>query len=335
MPKISVIMPVYNVEKYLRRSLDSVLKSSFMDFEVICVNDGSPDKSLNILEEYAAKDSRIKIVTQENQGLSMARNNGLKLAQGEYIYFFDSDDAIHPELLNMAYNFALKHNADLVCFGYEKSDGIEYAPKEIKNIKYKISDNPLKYAWNSSKLRISFNVWTKFYKKSLLDGTDFIKGIYYEDYPHTFAILSKKPRTVLLDAKLYFYTLNMQSISNQKITLKQIKDFYEGIKYVYSVYNKPELVKELKLIRRYLMPKLLKNQLKRCVKAPADIKEQIYKSFSDELKDLFDKDMVSVLGCGIVRYIKYRKIVNKYPPFNLYSMMNICNVYVADMLEFI
>ena len=76
MPKISVILPVYNVEKYLRRCLDSVLCQTFADFEAICVNDGSADKSLNILEEYAAKDSRIKIVTQANQGLSMARNNG-------------------------------------------------------------------------------------------------------------------------------------------------------------------------------------------------------------------------------------------------------------------
>ena len=315
MPKISVIIPVYNVEKYLRRCLDSVIKQTFTDFEVICVNDGSPDKSLHILEEYAAKETRIKIVTQSNQGLSMARNNGLKVAKGDYIYFLDSDDAIHPMLLEIAYNYADKHNADMVCFGYEKSYGVEYAPKDINinDIRYKITDNALKLALSKSKFRIPFNVWTKLYKRNLLKGIEFIKGIHYEDYPHTYAVLAKKPKTVSVDSKLYFYTLNMQSISNQKISVKQLRDFYEGIKYVYKAYNKPELKKEFKLIRCYLMPKLLKNQLKRCQKAPTDIKKQMYEVFSAELKDLFEKNMISMIGCGFFRYLKYKKIAYHQP----------------------
>ncbi len=312
MPKISVILPVYNVEKYLRRCLDSVLCQTFADFEAICVNDGSADKSLNILEEYAAKDSRIKIVTQANQGLSMARNNGLKVAKGDYIYFLDSDDAIHPKLLEIAYTFATKYGADMVCFKYEKSDGIKYRPNKIdvENIKYKVTDNALDLALSKSKFRIAFNVWSKFYKKEILNGINFIKGILYEDYPHTYAVLAKKPKTVSIDAKLYFYTLNMQSISNQAGNAKQIEDFYEGIKYVYQIYNKPEFKSELKLIRRYLMPKLLKNQLKCCQKAQKDVKESMYKTFSAELKDLFEKDLVSILGCRILRYFTYRKIAH-------------------------
>ena len=89
MPKISIIIPIYNVEKYLRRCLDSVIQQTFTDFEIICINDGSPDNSLHILEDYASKDNRIKIITQKNQGLSIARNNGLKIAQGDYIYFLE------------------------------------------------------------------------------------------------------------------------------------------------------------------------------------------------------------------------------------------------------
>lgn len=310
MPHISIIIPVYNVEKYLISCLDSVLNQTFTDFEAICVNDGSSDTSLHILEEYASKDSRIKIVTQANQGLSMARNNGLKVAQGDYIYFLDSDDTIHPKLLEIAYHFATKENADMVCFGYEKSDGTEYTPKDIniEDIDYVVTQNPLKLALGKSKFRIPFNAWTKFHKKETLNDLNFIKGIHYEDYPHTYAVLSKKPKTVSIDAKLYFYTLNMQSISNQKISVKQINDFYEGIKYVYNTYNKPELKSELKQIKCGLMPKLLKNQLKRCQKAPTDIKENMYKTFSAELKDLFEKDLISMLGCGILRYLTYKKI---------------------------
>lgn len=310
MPKVSVIIPIYNVEAYLRRCLDSVLNQTFPDFEAICVNDGSPDKSLHILEEYASKDSRIKIVTQKKQGLSMARNNGLKIAQGDYIYFLDSDDAIHPQLLEIAYHFASTHQAELVCFGYKKSDGEEYNPKEIdiNNLQYKITDKPLSLALSNSKFRIPFNVWTKLYKREILNEIEFIKNIYYEDYPHTYSVLAKNPQTISINAKLYFYTLNMQSISNQKITVKQLEDFYEGIKYVYNAYNKPELKKELKQIKNKLLPKLLKNQLKRCQKAPSDIKEKMYETFSAELKDLFAKDLVSLFGCGIVRYAKYKKI---------------------------
>ena len=310
MPKISIIIPIYNVEKYLRRCLDSVIQQTFTDFEIICINDGSPDNSLHILEDYASKDNRIKIITQKNQGLSIARNNGLKIAQGDYIYFLDSDDAIHPKLLETAYIFATKHNADMVCFGYIKSDGIKYSPKEINvnNVEYKISNNPLKLALSNSKFRIPFNVWTKLYKKEVLKNIEFIKSIHYEDYPHTYAVLSKKPKTVSINAKLYFYTLNTQSISNQNINVKQIKDFYEGIKYVYNIYNNPELKEDLKQIKIGLFPKLLKNQLKRCKNAPIDIKDNMYKIFSQELKYLFEKDLVSIFGCGILRYLTYKKI---------------------------
>ena len=118
MPKISIIIPCYNVEKYLHRCLDSVIGQTFEDFEVICVNDGSPDNSGSILEEYAAKDKRIKILTQKNQGLSMARNNGKALAQGKYIYFLDSDDFIHPQCLEIAHYIAEKYEVDLVSFDF-------------------------------------------------------------------------------------------------------------------------------------------------------------------------------------------------------------------------
>ena len=119
MPEISIIIPCYKVEKYLPRCLDSVLSQTFSDFEAICVNDGSPDSCGEILADYAAKDSRIKILTQQNQGLSMARNNGLKLARGNFIYFLDSDDFIHPQLLEITHALALQHQADMVSFAYK------------------------------------------------------------------------------------------------------------------------------------------------------------------------------------------------------------------------
>lgn len=120
MPKVSIIIPCYKVEKYLKRCLDSVLSQTFCQWEAICVDDGSPDECGAILDQYAKCDYRIKVIHQENQGLSMARNNGKKLATGDYIYFLDSDDAMHPQLLEVAYGLAQKHNADLVNFTLTK-----------------------------------------------------------------------------------------------------------------------------------------------------------------------------------------------------------------------
>ena len=101
MPKISVIVPVYNVEKYLRECLDSILVQTFTDFELILVNDGSQDSSGAICDEYAGKDKRITIIHQENQGQAAARNNAIAIAKGEWIHFVDSDDVIHPQMLEI------------------------------------------------------------------------------------------------------------------------------------------------------------------------------------------------------------------------------------------
>ena len=99
MPKISVIVPVYNAEKYLSMTLNSILNQTFSDFELICINDGSKDASLNILNEFQLKDKRLFIINQENQGVSAARNNGITKACGEYIVFFDADDLMHKTFL--------------------------------------------------------------------------------------------------------------------------------------------------------------------------------------------------------------------------------------------
>ncbi|MBO5696399.1 MAG: glycosyltransferase family 2 protein, partial [Alphaproteobacteria bacterium] len=103
MPKISVIIPIYNVEKYLRRCLDSVLNQTFTDWQAICVNDGSPDNCADILDEYAKKDSRFIVVNKKNGGLSDARNVGMEHATGDYILYLDSDDFIHPQTMEIAY----------------------------------------------------------------------------------------------------------------------------------------------------------------------------------------------------------------------------------------
>ena len=120
MPAISVIIPIYNVEKYLRRCLDSVLNQTFSDWEAICVNDGSPDGSAAILSEYAARDARFKIVNKPNGGLSDARNAGMAVATGDYVLYLDSDDFIHPQTMEITHYMAMRDGSDIVSFTYDR-----------------------------------------------------------------------------------------------------------------------------------------------------------------------------------------------------------------------
>ncbi len=146
--KISVIIPVYNVEKYLRECLDSVVNQTLKDIEIICVNDGSPDNSLAILKEYAAKDSRFVIIDQKNQGLSCSRNNAMKIAKGQYFVFLDSDDYLEPNALEVIYNNMAKKQLDMLSYSGINFDnktkkekinsywGFKYLPKNFNYEKF-------------------------------------------------------------------------------------------------------------------------------------------------------------------------------------------------------
>ena len=128
-PKISIIIPVYNVEKYLRRCLDSVLNQTFAGWQAICVDDGSPDNCAAILDEYAARDKRFAVIHQKNGGLSDARNAGLKKASGKYVLYLDSDDFLHPQTLEVLNYFADKNNSEMVVFNIDSR-----ATKEMENV---------------------------------------------------------------------------------------------------------------------------------------------------------------------------------------------------------
>ncbi|MDR3257037.1 MAG: glycosyltransferase, partial [Endomicrobium sp.] len=161
--KVSVIIPVYNVEPYVKDCLDSVVNQTLKDIEIVCVNDGSTDNSWRVLEEYAARDSRIKIITQANQGLACARNNGIKVAKGEYIGFVDSDDWISLDFYEKLYDNAKIENAD-VCVGNVKSY-INGNTQPYFNIEHFGIAND-----KDKKRIISTNIcWNKIYRRSMIE----------------------------------------------------------------------------------------------------------------------------------------------------------------------
>ncbi len=313
MAEISVIVPIYKVENYLPRALDSILSQTFQDFEVILVDDGSPDNCPKILDEYAKKDKRFLVIHQTNQGPSMARNNGFQKATGKYIYFFDSDDVMHPQLLEIAHDFATQYDADMVSFEFRKIKTAE--PKinlvDKKKIKHIVCNQPLYLGTKKRGKRISFNVWSELYKREIIKDLSFIPQIRIEDYPFTFSLLAKHPKAVILNQELYFYRINPTSLSNQNVNPKQIEDYRVGIDFIYDIYKAPHLKKELSFLKRTFIPTILREQLKKCDKATGENKERMLSLFSKELKDLDKKGLIGLRGNQLKKYFIYKKLIKK------------------------
>ena len=179
--KISVIIPVYNVEKYLRFCLDKVINQTLKDIEIICVNDGSTDNSLNILKEYQQKDERIKIIDRENKGLSATRNDGMRLATGEYIAFLDSDDYVDLDFCEKMYKAAMENNCDIACCNIIRFN--EKSKKAmVKHNKVKVEKRP-RNKYKLAKIPEHNYVWNKIYNRKKIIALDlfFEEGVSYED----------------------------------------------------------------------------------------------------------------------------------------------------------
>ena len=171
-PKISVIIPVFNVEQYLEQCLDSVLNQTLREIEVICVDDGSTDSSLDILQEYAARDKRLQIIKQKNKGAGAARNAGLAVAKGEYLHFLDSDDFFELNMLEEMYNKAKKDGSDIVVCGYSKYDqqlGKDTPPIRINEMFLKHSPI-VPEEFTNNLFEVCFATpWSKIFKRNLFN----------------------------------------------------------------------------------------------------------------------------------------------------------------------
>lgn len=167
-PKISVIVPIYNVEPYLKECLDSLINQTLENIEIICIDDSSTDNSLKILKEYAKKDNRIKVYTQQNQGAYVARNYGLSVATGEYVGFIDPDDTMEPNTFGFSYNKAKENNADIVVFGAQTfPEDVKWANEELNTPNKTYISDSFNALIRAKGARL--HIWNKIYKKSMLD----------------------------------------------------------------------------------------------------------------------------------------------------------------------
>ena len=270
--KVSIIIPVYNMEKYLRDCLESVLKQEMEEIEVICVNDGSTDNSSVILEEYKSKISNFIIVTQTNQGLSCARNAGLNIARGEYIYFLDSDDEIVPKAMYSLYNYAKKNQTDIVLF-----DGdVVYASDELQRlstIDKHIYQRKSRYEGVKEGLTMmqelvknddyKVSSCLQFFRKDFLRQWNirFEPGILHEDNLFSFQCMFFAKRVTYLKKSFFIRRVREGSIMMQKRTWKHFwGQFYSytQMRLIIDKYAK-DMSEEGVFATTYIADKLLKN----------------------------------------------------------------------------
>ncbi|MBR6147725.1 MAG: glycosyltransferase [Lachnospiraceae bacterium] len=277
--EISVIVPIYNVEKYLSKCIDSILQQTFTDYELILVDDGSTDTSGKIADDYAAKDNRITVIHKKNGGLSDARNHGLDKATGDYICFIDSDDWIEKNYLQELLGLAQNNEADIAICAYQKSDGNiavsqPAEPGVIIETGIEAIDNLY-----SDRYGIYVVAWNKLYNRKLFEETRYPVGLIHEDEAVFGDLFLKAKKVIRTERILYNYRVNnITSIMSSNYSLKRLdilkamekrmetykinglQKYYEkdSFKYLYKILLNEIEIKRLKEDNRAVIKELKK-----------------------------------------------------------------------------
>lgn len=267
MSKVSIIIPVYNAGEFIGRCLDSLLNQTYQDWEAICVNDGSKDNSEEIIREFAEKDSRVKLISQENSGVSMARNNALRLVNGTFMTFLDSDDFLHPQTFEICVKLAQKDSSDMVAYTYDRSYRTNLIIRhflhipELKKLNYKmwnideidrvVTDNIFDWVVETiSETNVDkkwavkhCQPWRCVYRTDKVKDIEFIPGIMYEDFPWWGEVLLKVRRVTIINLPLYYYYPNKGSYifsSGQKFRIESLKKAIKATERFYEENATPQ-----------------------------------------------------------------------------------------------
>ncbi len=307
MPKFSIIVPVYNVEKYIAKCLDSIKEQTFNDYEVIVVNDGTKDNSMDIVKRYD-----FKIVNQKNQGLSSARNTGVKHATGEYLIFIDSDDYIENDLLKKI-NESLKNNPDIVRYQIKEvyEDSNEEKPFSEESF---IGKDGVEAFSKICQYHFVENAWAYAIKKEYYDFNNFqfAKGTIHEDFGLIPLIIMKAETVNSISYIGYNYLQRQGSIMSQKNyekTKKKVSDFYNHYKYLIKEIDKTNL--DSRTFKSFISNSLI---IKICELEKKDYKEYKNKIKKDKVYDniLTDKISRKIKKIGLIISPKLMtKIINR------------------------
>lgn len=253
---ISVIIPIYNVEKYLDKCIRSVVEQTYKNLEIILVDDGSPDQCGTICDKWAEKDKRIRVIHKTNGGLSDARNAGLNAAIGSYIGFVDGDDYIHPQMYQKLYEKLKEYSADLAICGYDKVD--EHSDGIIRNVRLPSEGLIGK---TDAIMNICYKgtfvvVWNKLYKRKLFNDLRFIYGKVSEDLFIMYELFHKCARIVSVSENYYYYVQTPNSIMRREKTVSHldvVEGYYRMLLFCQS-NNYPDLLQIIsaRMIAKYI-----------------------------------------------------------------------------------
>lgn len=242
-PKISIIIPVYNVEKYLNRCIESVVNQSFKELEIILVDDGSPDNCPQMCDDWATKDSRIKVVHKKNEGLGLARNTGMQHATGEYIAFIDSDDYVDLNMYEILYSKAVSRNADIVYCGYKYGlkdgtyeDRNDFETETVFDDKEKIEKHSMNYFYPINSRQMMMSVWHSIYKREVIK-TEFYseREVVSEDLHFQLSAILNSKKIVYIPDSLYYYCYNGESLS-RTFKFSKVYGFQKLMKLMLGLY---------------------------------------------------------------------------------------------------
>ena len=241
---ISVIIPVYKVEAFLPRCIDSIINQTYKDLEIILVDDGSPDKCSSICDEYARCDTRIKVIHQTNQGIAAARNAGLNMASGEYIAFVDSDDWLDPDSFQVLHQIACDTDADIVEGSYRHyrpwmpSSPIQEGPNTLSITTYTGPEALERlYTCTEAISDIAIMVWDKLYRADILKNLRFLEGYVHEDIGFTPLAIYAAKKLVKYDRSFYFYNIRNNSITHSDRSIHKIDSLLQNKKRVRDFFS--------------------------------------------------------------------------------------------------
>lgn len=327
MCKVSVIIPVYNAEKYLKRCIESVLSQTLTDIEIILVNDGSTDNSANILDEYAKNYKNIKVIHQQNSGPAMARNVGMKNAIGEYIGFVDSDDYLSPDMYEILYNIAIQNNIDIVTSDYYsvqngKQTHLGHFKMPVNQIIYKDEIHNLITHANES--RILWFGWKSIYKNKNIKNNKIIYPSLKLGEETVFVLdcLLSSESMYYINKPFYYYEQTPNSLTRIKYKenlLAQLENLYFAKKEIYTKHNFNLYQKDLdEYTMKHTVPMLISNELNHCLNFSQKIK--IYKQIrnSEMVKHAYKSCSVNSINSKL----KYLAILLKYRMYILLALIS-------------
>jgi len=287
MKKVSVIIPVYNVEEYLPKCLDSLINQTLKDIEIILVNDGSPDNSQLIIDNYKKKDKRIISIIKENGGQGSARNLGLTKAKGEYIAYVDSDDWVEKDMLEVMYNKAKEQDLDIVICGYKNV----YKDKEEEVLipKYLLTDT---LADKNSKIFNTISPWSKIYKREFLINSKVFfeeNKVWYEDFAYSVKLLSSTSKIGIVNKPLYDYLIRENSTMNNTKILKNL-DILLAVDDIIAYTKKKKIYKKYYPEIEYMaIENVLISTITRIIRAKGDkdVKREVINKLLKYMNDNF------------------------------------------------